>query len=395
MREKRVLTGTFHRMDESRADLFQVAASQHEGAMNPPRSSHRRRLLGFTLIELLVVIAIIGVLVALLLPAVQQAREAARVSQCANNLKQWGLALHNYAEAHGMLPAAAQGGSNFGSVYLNFTGYSQVLPFIEQGAAHALFNFDVSEPGGWYGWSKEDNSTAFSTSLSIYYCPSNRSQSDQALDMSIAIPSGGFITWKTPVVAGSDYLFSGGASTSAAAAFPQPTRRGPFGFDSTTRWKDAVDGLSQTYLMGEAVGGNRANPFYAQGFGSARRCRPRSAGYLGQYPVYFENLIHMAYGRPRPQVDGSVILGGLLAMTVDRTGAFYPPNDCPYPSLTDAFAAPGLQQLPNFRSVHAGLLTMAMMDGSVRSIAETIDQNVYIAASTMAGLETTDTGGFP
>jgi prepilin-type N-terminal cleavage/methylation domain-containing protein len=89
-----------------------------------------RRRPAFTLIELLVVIAIIAVLIALLLPAVQSAREAARRIQCTNNLKQLGLALHNYVSSLNVLPPAAQGG--YGYVYMNYTGYSFLLPHIEQ-----------------------------------------------------------------------------------------------------------------------------------------------------------------------------------------------------------------------------------------------------------------------
>ena len=95
----------------------------------------RRAQHEFTLIELLVVIAIIGVLIALLLPAVQAAREAARRAQCTNNLKQLGLAMHNYESTHGVFPAAFHGG--FGNVYGNFTGYSALLPHLEQSALSA------------------------------------------------------------------------------------------------------------------------------------------------------------------------------------------------------------------------------------------------------------------
>src|SRR5437899_8560020 len=101
----------------------------------------RRR--GFTLIELLVVIAIIAVLVALLLPAVQQAREAARRSQCRNNLKQIGLALHNYHEAYNCLPQAANWKdyrSGVTPAQRNFTWIASILPYLDQSAVFDQIN---------------------------------------------------------------------------------------------------------------------------------------------------------------------------------------------------------------------------------------------------------------
>src|SRR5256714_13555627 len=103
-------------------------------ACSSPRHARRFRRFGFTLVELLVVIAIIGVLVAILLPAVQAAREAARRMQCSNNLKQIGLALHNYENAYGTLPP--------GGIYVNSSGMKRgsalvhLLPFIEQPALY-------------------------------------------------------------------------------------------------------------------------------------------------------------------------------------------------------------------------------------------------------------------
>jgi prepilin-type N-terminal cleavage/methylation domain-containing protein len=117
------------------------------------RRSRPRQLLGFTLIELLVVIAIIAVLIALLLPAVQQAREAARRSQCKNNFKQIGLALHNYAEIHGVFPpgavdsnpvfntAADLASNNNGLAWSTF-----ILPMIDQAP---LYNTIGTQTGGF------------------------------------------------------------------------------------------------------------------------------------------------------------------------------------------------------------------------------------------------------
>ena len=109
------------------------------------------RRLGFTLIELLVVIAIIAVLIALLLPAVQQARESARRTQCKNNLKQLGLALHNYHDVHGQFPqnydsAWGLGVGAAGSISWSWLVMS--LPYIDQGAMYNLFDFSTFNAAG-------------------------------------------------------------------------------------------------------------------------------------------------------------------------------------------------------------------------------------------------------
>jgi len=123
-----------------------------------------RRRHGFTLIELLVVIAIIGVLVALLLPAVQMAREAARRTQCNNNLKQIGLALHNYESALGCLPWGC-------GWWLNaWSSHVMMLPFLEQQVLYNSINFYDS---GADVFARTDNTTATYTQLSFLLCPSD------------------------------------------------------------------------------------------------------------------------------------------------------------------------------------------------------------------------------
>ncbi|MCA9101954.1 MAG: DUF1559 domain-containing protein, partial [Planctomycetales bacterium] len=134
----------------------------------------RRGLPGFTLVELLVVIAIIGILIALLIPAVQSAREAARRSQCANNVKQIGLGLQNYASALGTFPPGTimnpAGDPNLPANTRGYIGWgwgALVLPFIEQGAVHDAFDF--ASPQGIVAF---PGNAAGGTLISGYLCPS-------------------------------------------------------------------------------------------------------------------------------------------------------------------------------------------------------------------------------
>jgi prepilin-type N-terminal cleavage/methylation domain-containing protein len=351
------------------------------------RVSPRRRL-GFTLIELLVVIAIIAVLIALLLPAIQQARAAARMTQARNNLKQLGLALHNYHDVAGCFPAASQGG--LGYVYMNFTGYSQLLPYLDESASFGLYNYDISLWGGtahYYGWQQLANTTAMGTAHAVFLSPNNPRNPG---DIPLVSFSFGTEAWRVNRPGVTDYVFSGGASPSIAAPFVTSGRAGVFGFDSKTRLRDVVDGTAKTFLMGEAVGGNPLNPTRAVGFGSARVCIPRDTPMGSATRVDYENFLHMAYGRSRNSGPTWTVIGSLVGLTVDRTGAFYGPNDCPYGTVSDAWAPPGAQQFSNFRGSFPGLVGFAMADGSVRFLSDSIDREVFLGLSTIAGNETVD-----
>ncbi len=160
---------------------------------NPSRRRTTAR--GFTLIELLVVIAIIAVLIALLLPAVQSAREAARRAQCVNNLKQMGLAIHNYQSANGSFPmglfwVAEPGGSwslqaGAGSHAFGFSFFAMMLPFMEQSNIYNAINFSIpagGHPGNGTGYlggninSGMINRTGLIAQINSFICPSDLQQ---------------------------------------------------------------------------------------------------------------------------------------------------------------------------------------------------------------------------
>ncbi len=194
---------------------------------------------GFTLIELLVVIAIIGVLIALLLPAVQSAREAARRTQCTNNLKQIGLAVHNYESTWGSMPMGEMPGGLSPQVAL--------LPFMEQNAIYDSFNFNLGER--WI-WTQPATITVGRTRVAAYVCPSEQyteyaSDSFQFWASNYAWNSG---TW-FPTARGWDGVFG-----RSYDAFPNATADG-FRPLQAVVLSGLKDGTSNTLLCAEVANG--------------------------------------------------------------------------------------------------------------------------------------------
>jgi prepilin-type N-terminal cleavage/methylation domain-containing protein/prepilin-type processing-associated H-X9-DG protein len=190
-----------------------------EGVMKSRRS-------GFTLIELLVVIAIIAVLIALLLPAVQQAREAARRTQCKNNLKQIGVALHNYHDAHACFPFAQVDSVN------RYSALSQMLPYFDQANVYNRINFSVPN-------TDPSNAVANATDIPIFRCPSDPTTnlSGRGGAINYMANKGNGIIWQEP--------------TGPNAGFPAQT--GVLYFRSRVRMADVIDGTSNTAAFAERV----------------------------------------------------------------------------------------------------------------------------------------------
>lgn len=241
---------------------------------------YKTRSLGFTLVELLVVIAIIGILVALLLPAVQAAREAARRMQCGNNLKQAGLALHNYHDTYKVFPPALlnsgrcndggaptcantyyspASGATAGNIR-NHTGWMFLLPFFEQSALADKIDFSIpsnmsnSHASGTVGPGDTFNATFVSQRMPMLECPSHpQAGEDSTYQAGTATQA-----YTRRGAKRASYLFSTGVYTDYNRPwhiFSGNIRQGAFGNNGAAKFRDITDGTANSIAIGEAVGG--------------------------------------------------------------------------------------------------------------------------------------------
>lgn len=299
------------------------------------RTQLKSRHSGFTLVELLVVIAIIGVLIALLLPAVQQAREAARRLSCSANFKQVALAMHNYHDTHNKFPVggAITGGCSGATGTHLFSWGVHTLPFVEQNSRYDAVNFNVAQP--IQTQANFEPETALGP-VPVFLCASNP-QSDTMVNpaFSAAIDS----IPRSDMAGVSD---SRDWRCQPSGVRPRPDGNGIFYAFSKTKFRDITDGTSNTLFVGEVTGDpNQATSSSTTTYNA------------NSYAVY--NMLDTSSGINGP-------------FTVPGGGVFdWRPQ--------------------GFSSYHPGGAHFALADGSVRFLPETIDQTLLSGLTTRAGSE--------
>lgn len=319
---------------------------------------HRARS-GFTLVELLVVIAIIGVLIALLLPAVQQAREAARRMQCTNQQKQLALAMHNYHDTHrSLVPGSKMIGNSGGgsgpvdpvssvSWIDHGSWYQMIMPFIEQAALHDLT--DHNRP--WAGTTH--NAAARKVKVESFGCPS-----DKMVQTCLGTTAeANYSTWTGSYVVNFGNTTYGQKTKDGISFFGAPFRQGV-----GQQFSDIPDGLSNTLMTSEVMTSDQTTNNLIVSEVSYAKGGQTFTGFLTPNSSSPDQST-----RACPEDTSWKNVASCIAMATN------------WDRIQDVVLAP--------RSRHPGGVNASLCDGSVRFIAETIDTSTWRALSTASGQE--------
>jgi prepilin-type N-terminal cleavage/methylation domain-containing protein/prepilin-type processing-associated H-X9-DG protein len=334
----------------------------------------------FTLIELLVVIAIIAILIGLLVPAVQKVREAAARTQCLNNLKQIGLALHNYESTYRKFPPARNPFSP--PPPLVHSAQARLLPFVEQTNLGRLIDF--TRPPLYFGGTTPPaagNYTASITVVALWLCPSDGSDGTVPGNGSLAVRPDGTLS-ATDHYAATNYVCCVGSGSAAAAWGRYASSDGMFG-QVPYRIADVRDGLSNTVAFSESLlgpGGDAEPPASPQPLqDAARQVLTLPGGTTTDDATCIRGLANS--GAYWSNLRGARWINGHYADA--NYNHHLLPND-PRPDCSNASHNPGQAAA---RSFHPGGVNVLLGDGSVRFVTNSIDPLTWQGLATRAGGE--------
>ncbi|MCD0459181.1 DUF1559 domain-containing protein [Roseiconus lacunae] len=353
--------------------MDRIVCQSNSGTPAVP-SCRRRQRHGFTLVELLVVIAIIGILVGLLLPAVQAAREAARRMSCSNNMKQIGLALHNYASVYReRFPNA---GYAWPGGYPNdYSPMAKLLPFLEQQALTDLIDFDLYLGHPAIADIPEGLHEAAGTAVPSYLCPSDPESPTHIMTM----PSGADL-----VIAGTNYAMNQGSGMDEVFHPSFDEADGLCWVGAKTRFASILDGTTHTLAFAESLRGPSGSPTtLAKNSNTTQVYRAALSADAATLTLLDNNDLEGLWPTI-PSWNGNRLSFWLRGCSPD--GPIM--NGRLTPNATVPDTVRGSSKVTAARSHHTGGVTVGLCDGSVQFLTDSIDREVYHALWTRHGKET-------
>jgi prepilin-type N-terminal cleavage/methylation domain-containing protein/prepilin-type processing-associated H-X9-DG protein len=333
---------------------------------------------GFTLIELLVVIAIIAVLIALLLPAVQAAREAARRSQCVNNLKQLGIAIQNYTDINGALPPTSATGFATGVKMNDFSMKLRMLPFMEQSVLFNAFNQYLT-------YNVVDNGTATSTVVNAFLCPSDGTMVDR-----------GMASYANHDFGDTNYANNlGTCLTLNGVAFDGPAYSMGTNFGSIVTLASIIDGTSNTAIFSEWLKGKNTTTSGLEMVylspTSLSTSSPLSPALTGTLQSTLQSLA--AGCQSSVKFSQFTTKGYAWSTHISGVGGGYShvqtPNkkSCVYANEDGATPLSTIASMIGATSRHPGGVNVGFLDGSVKFVKDSVNPTAWWSVSTKAGGE--------